>query len=283
MSPKTARMPITTVAVAIAALALTGCTSTSGGGTDSEASSELDTLRPGVLTVCTNDAPPNIVINEEGGFDGVEIDIANAMAEELNLEVDFLEYAFAGLIPALQAGQCDVIMGSLYIRPEREEIADFVPYLLSGSAVGVTSANPAGVTGYDSSLCGIRAVAITGATGATLAEEQSATCESDGDAPIDITLVDENVNALQQVQTGQADAVLDTAPLLAYYQQQSDDEFILVGEPFGTIEIGAATLRGSGSLHEALMGAFNALTESGTYDQILSENGAEIQDVRTTE
>ena len=53
----------------------------------------------------------------------------------------------------------------MYIKPEREEVANFVPYLQSGSAVLVTRDNPEGITGFDDSLCGTKVIAITGATG----------------------------------------------------------------------------------------------------------------------
>ncbi|RJU02310.1 ABC transporter substrate-binding protein [Arthrobacter frigidicola] len=271
---------------AVLALALTGCgggQAESGEGQGS-GSADLPLVKDGVLTSCANfSTPPNIFAEADGTPVGAEVDIAKSMAEEMGLETAFPEYAFAGLIPALQAKQCDVIMSTLYIKPEREEIADFVPYLLSGSGVSVSKENPAGVTGFDDTLCGVRAAAITGATGAGLLEEKSAECESAGMEPVEISLLDRSADALQQVVAGQADAFVDTYELMKYYEKQSDGDFQVVGDPVGQVQIGAATLKENAELHEALEDAFGTIVENGRYAEILKEWGFEAQDIANAE
>lgn len=271
------------VAVALAAsaaLALSGCGQSSPA--DDEGAGEAQVAPPAILTedalqICANFAtPPNIYAEDDGDPIGTEVDIAKAMSAELGLSPDFLEYNFSGLVPALQAQQCDVIMSSLYIRPEREEIANFVPYLKSGTAVLVAEDNPEGITGYDDSLCGKTVLAFTGATGAIYSEEMSEECEESGMEPLNITLSD-NVTALQQVLAGQVDAAIDTAELAGYYENLGD--FQLVGEPFGEIIIGAATLKDNTELNEALQEAFDAVVASGEYDEILEEWGMANQSI----
>lgn len=236
-------------------------------------------LTDGQFKICTGDSAPNIYYSEDNELIGVEIDLAAALAEELGLELSLEEYAFAGLIPALQAKQCDAIMGSLYIKPEREEIANFVPYLYSGTAVAVTPENPKGVTGYDDSLCGVRVVGINGATGAAAAEELSGECVADGKPAIDITLVDEGTNALQQVIAGQVDAFIDTSEIVSFYAQRAEGQFEMVGEPFGKVRIGAATLKANTELNEALDAAFQEMIDNGTYQAILADWGVESNDI----
>ena len=283
--PPRARFTAAAFTTALALATLAGCAGTSAdsssnGDSSAGGDSALPLMNDGKLTICANfGTPPNIFAEADGTPVGAEVDIAKAMAEHLELDVEFLEYQFAGLIPALQAKQCDTIMSSLYIKPEREEVADFVPYLLSASGVAVSADNPAGVTGYDDSLCGTSAIAITGATGADLLAEQSVACESDGKQPIEITLTDRAADALQQTIANQVDAFMDTAELMGYYELQSDGQFTLVGEPVGAIQIGAATLKENADLHEALQSAFDALIEDGTYAQILEEWGMPGQDI----
>ncbi len=263
----------------LAAVALAGCSQSANGGS-SGSGSGLGLVSDGTLTVCANiDIPPNIYAEADGTPVGVEVEIAEAMVQQMDLEIEFKEIAFSGLIPALQAKQCDTVISSLYIKPEREEVADFVPYLLSGSGVAVSVDNPKDITGYDDSLCGVSAIGLTGATGAVLLEEKSAECEADGEAPIDITLTDKSSDALQQVVAGQADAFMDTAELVGYYETQSDGQFILVGDPVGQIEIGAASLKGNDELHAALEEAFAAVQEEGTYAEILEKWGFESADI----
>jgi len=271
------------------ALSLAACSSASSEPAESEGGSSNAELAPpaiikaGKLTVCTGDSPPNIFYDENNELQGVEIDMAKALAEQNGLKLELGEYAFAGLIPALQAKQCDVIMGSLYIKPEREEVANFVPYLYSGTAVAVNTENPKKVTGFDDSLCGMNVVAINGATGAVAAQEKSDECETDGGKPINITLVDEGTNALQQVLAGQADAFIDTSEIVNFYAKESDGELQMAGEPFGKIKIGAATLKANTELGEKLQATFDALVEDGTYSDILAEWGAESNDITQPE
>lgn len=268
---------------ALIAVALAGCSSAATGGSagsGSDSGGDLGLVTDGTLTVCANlESPPNIYTEADGTPVGVEVEIADAMVEEMGLEIEFKEIAFSGLVAALQAKQCDTVISSLYIKPEREEVADFVPYLLSGSGVAVSAENPKNVTGFDDSLCGVSAIGITGATGASLLEEKSAECEANGDPAIDITLTDKAADALQQVIAGQSDAFMDTAELVGYYESQSDGKFVVVGEPVDSIAIGAASLKGNDALHAALEDAFAAVVESGAYAEILDKWGFQSADI----
>lgn len=238
-------------------------------------------ISDGTLTVCAALlSPPNVFTDEDSGEAvGVEIDLASALSSELGLDLKLNEVGFPGLIPALQAKQCDVIMSSLYIKPEREEVVDFVPYLRSGSAIVTQSGNPTEITGYDSSLCGQRVVVQTGSTGSTLIEELSATCTADGDPAVAITNTDSPGTALQQVRAGQQDAHITTAESAGYYNKLGD--FTLAGDPFGDIQVGAATLKDNTELSSALQSALDAIVASGEYGEILGEWGVELQDITT--
>jgi polar amino acid transport system substrate-binding protein len=266
---------------AAVALAVAGCAAPSA---SPEGEDDLGLFKDGDLTICANvETPPNIYVDDEGNRIGVEVDIANAMADQLGLTTNILEYDFAGLIPALQAHQCDTIISTLYIKPEREEIANFVPYLISGTAVAVSKENPANVTGVDDSLCGTTTIAINGSTGAVLLEEQSVECEENGLPKVEVTLLDSPADALQQVIAGQVDAFIDASEELSYFEAESDGAFVPVGEVVDTIRIGAATLKDNVALHEALQGAFDAIVEDGTYADILAKWKFEALDIANWE
>ena len=267
---------------AAVALAVVGCSAPAA--ESPEGGDDLGLFKAGDLTICANlETPPNIYVDEDGKPIGVEVDIANALADELGLTTNILEYDFAGLIPALQAQQCDTIISTLYIKPEREEIANFVPYLISGSGIAVSKENPANITGFDESLCGTKAIGINGATGALLLEEKSAECEENGLPKIEITLLDSAADALQQVLSGQVDAFMDASELMTFYEAESDGAFVPVGAVVDTIRIGAATLKDNAPLHEALQGAFDAIVEDGTYADILAKWKFEAMDIANWE
>ena len=63
--------------------------------------------------------------------------------------------------------------------------------------------------------------------------------------------------SIQQVQNGQVDAYLDTAETLGYYATKTGAQIQMAGQPFGTIKIGAATLKGNTALHDAIAQALS--------------------------
>jgi polar amino acid transport system substrate-binding protein len=271
---KQSRAALVAATFAAVALLAAGCSASGAGpsGSGAAASGNLDLVTAGDLTVCVNlDSPPNVFAKPDGTPIGVEIDIAAAIAKQMKLTVQSKEYSFAGLIPALQAKQCDVIMSSLYIKPEREKVASFVPYLYSGTGIGVAKSNPRKITGADDSLCGNKVIAITGATGAALVDAQSQKCTSAGKPAIQSTLTDKAADGLQQVIAGQQDAYVDAAESVNYLAQQSQNRFTVVGDPLDKIKIGAASLKANTALHNALQSAFEATQKDGAYDKILKK------------
>lgn len=271
------RALVLTAALATLTL-MTGCAAAAP-STDPSGDSGLQPptiLSSGTLSVCVANAssPPNTIFDEVGELTGLEIDLINAVADELSLKPAIVQSAFSALIPSLQAKQCDVIMSTLYIKAEREEVVDFVPYLLSGSAIAVPTGNPDDVTGLDSSLCGLRAIVTVGTTAEELARAKSDECEAEGESAIDISTSDQITVALQQLANQQVDVYLDTAELIGYYIESTDAPIEMAGQPFDTIQIGAATRKDDSALHDAIEEAFASLHSNGRYDEIIATWGA---------
>ena len=177
------------------------------------------------------------------------------------------------MIPTLQAKQCDVIMAQLYIKPEREKVVDFVPYVWSGTGIAVSKDHPADITGLDDSMCGKKVIVAVATTAESLSQEQSDRCTAGGKQGVDITRNSHADVSLQQVQNGQVDAYLDTAESLGYYATKTGARIQMAGQPFGTIKIGAATLKGNTVLHNAIQDALNQVEADGTYNKILTQWG----------
>lgn len=232
-------------------------------------------LQAGTLKICApNDGtPPNVYHDESGELVGSEVDLGKALAAQLGLKSQFVESSFAAVIPTLQAKQCDVIMAQLYIKPEREAVVDFVPYVYSGTGIAVAKEKPADVTGLDDSLCGKKVMVAVATTAESLAMEQSDKCTAAGKPAVDVNRSNQADVSLQQLQNGQVDAFMDTAETLGYYQTKTGAKIQTVGAPFGTIKIGAATLKGNTALHDAIATALGELESNGTYGKILDEWG----------
>jgi polar amino acid transport system substrate-binding protein len=259
------------------AFALSGCSSSSdvSAPTSPAKVAPPAILEAGTLKICApNDGtPPSVYHDETGALVGSEVDLGKALAAQMGLKPQFVESAFAAVIPTLQAKQCDVIMAQLYIKPEREQVVDFVPYVYSGTGISVSKAHPAAITGMDDSLCGKKVMVAVGTTAESLSQEQSDKCTAAGKQPIDINRNNHADVSIQQVQNGQVDAYLDTAESLGYYATKTGAQIQLAGQPFGTIKIGAATVKGNTELHNAIQQALNDVEANGTYDKILQQWG----------
>src|ERR1700692_519518 len=91
----------------------------------------------GKLVYCSDlSAPPFLYMDpntlKPTGFD---IAVGSSVATAMGLTAEFKNIGFDGLIPALQGGQCDAIISSLYDKRGRREVVDFVDYAIVGNAV----------------------------------------------------------------------------------------------------------------------------------------------------
>lgn len=64
--------------------------------------------------------PPFETADSKGGVFGLDVDLAEALAAELGLEVSFVYFGYDGLYDALLTGQVDVLASALVVAPERE-------------------------------------------------------------------------------------------------------------------------------------------------------------------
>ena len=267
------------VIAGVVVLALSGCSSSSDQSAPTSSGpakvAPPAILQAGTLKICApNDGtPPSVYHDETGALVGSEVDLGKAIAGNLGLTPQFVESAFAAVIPTLQAKQCDVIMAQLYIKPEREKVVDFVPYVWSGTGIAVSKDHPADITGLDDSMCGKKVIVAVATTAESLSQEQSDRCRAGGKQGVDITRNSHADVSLQQVQNGQVDAYLDTAESLGYYATKTGARIQMAGQPFGTIKIGAATLKGNTVLHNAIQDALNQVEADGTYNKILTQWG----------
>ena len=77
--------------------------------------------------------PPFEMIGPDGQPEGVSVEIAKALAEELDRPLEIENMPFTGLIPALKTGKIDLIISSMTATPERAKAVAFSdPYLTTG-------------------------------------------------------------------------------------------------------------------------------------------------------
>lgn len=79
--------------------------------------------------------PPFSYKTADGSWTGFEIELADAICQQLDRKCITTPTAWSGIIPALTTGKIDVIINSLTITKKRERVVDFSrPYYKSGTA-----------------------------------------------------------------------------------------------------------------------------------------------------
>jgi polar amino acid transport system substrate-binding protein len=261
------------VALALTLLAACGSGSEPAGGSGSSAPGAAPSvsvapgalLKDGELSFCTDmTAPPMEFLDADQKPVGADIELGEALAGSMGLQARWVNTAFSGIIPALQARQCDAILSTLYIKPEREKVVDFVPYIYAANTVLVKEGSS--ISGIDA-LCGKTAAAQTGTTAAEYFKEADAKCSG---GRIDVRLFPKDTDALQQLKLGLVDAYGTTLETAGYVMKQQPGQFALAGEPFGHITCGIATRKDATPLRDALTKALQAIRADGSYDKILA-------------
>ena len=105
-----------------------------GGGSSSHLQRILASgeLRVGM----TGSQPPLNMTSKSGVIMGLEVDVVQALAESMKLELRLVTFPFAELLTALERGEVDLVISGLTITPERNARVAFVgPYLISGKSV----------------------------------------------------------------------------------------------------------------------------------------------------
>ena len=82
------------------------------------------------------DMPPLNMTLKDGKIVGMEIDLARMLADGLGVKLTLKPIVFNDLIPALEAGQIDLVMSGMTVTPARNLKVAFVgPYFASGKSI----------------------------------------------------------------------------------------------------------------------------------------------------
>jgi polar amino acid transport system substrate-binding protein len=206
-------------------------------------------------------------------FVGFEPDLAAAMGRVLGVRFEFVNLSFSDLLPQLKHHKIDVVMASMTDNAEREKLADFVNYFQAGTAIIVQRGNPQGISTLKD-LCGKVVAVAEGTVQVDLLRRTQKGC--DADERIDVRSYGDNANALLQLRTGRAAAVLSDYPpavhlstdrrTSAHYQLATSTQY----EPS---PYGIAVAKDQAELRDSLRGALEQVMRSGAYAEALRRWG----------
>ena len=106
-----------------------------------ETQSHLDkVLEKGQLAVCTTgDYKPYTFLRQDGGYEGIDIEMAQSLAQSLGVKVQWVPTTWKTLMPDMVAGKCDIGMGGISVTLERQKKAFFSSMLDVDGKIGRAS------------------------------------------------------------------------------------------------------------------------------------------------
>lgn len=225
----------------------------------------------GTITYCaTLDNPPRAYFDEKQQPIGFEVELGTEIAARMGLKVNWVQLKFTGLVAALQAQQCDALMQELFIRPERLEIIDMVPFSRTGQQI-VVRKNDASPGAALEDLGGRKVAVPNGTTIHNLATEANKKLKEAGKPEINLVVLPTTTETFQQLAAGMVDAVGTTSTAAAYYVRLRPNDFQPKGSPFGLIGTGIGIRKGNTELVNAIRASLDSIVADGTYKRLIEK------------
>jgi polar amino acid transport system substrate-binding protein len=203
---------------------------------------------------------------------GMDADLANAIARELGAKPKVVNATFDSILPGLAAGKYDLGMSSFTDTKARQKTVDFVTYFSAGTSFYTKKDGPK--IGTLDDLCGQKVAVEKGTTQADDVTAQAKKCKAAGKpAPNLQTFPDQN-GANLAISSGRAEVGMADSPVAAYQVKQSNGQFVLSGQSYGTAPYGIAIPKDIG-MNKAVLAAMKAVMADGSYMQILKKWGVQ--------
>lgn len=238
--------------------------SEAGAGSE-EAAGELTTVSPGKLTMSTNAAfPPYEMTTDDGGYEGIDVEIAGMIAEKLGLELQIDDMDFDAALLAAQNGKSDIVMAGVSVTESRLAVMDFSDSYATGIQVVIVK------DGSDVTMDNLGDHMIGTQRGTTGYIYASDSPENGGYGEDHVTVYDNGMSAVQALMNGQVDCVIiDNAPAHAFVAANPGLSILEGDWVREDYAIGMA--KGNTALQSAINNALAELTADGTIQAVLDK------------
>ncbi|TLK50972.1 ABC transporter substrate-binding protein [Glutamicibacter sp. V16R2B1] len=246
---------LSTLAIGSAALiALTGCGGSDNGSSDTEGSG-FTPRTAGQLTVCSDVPYEPFEFKKDGEIVGLDIDIANEIASDMDLKLSVITAGFDSIESGLFKTQCDIAMSSISITDARKANMDFSePYL--DDDLMLVARKESGITDVES------------AKGKRVAVQQATTGEKYGkEQGLETIGYEDSGLQLQALTSNKADAALGNQSVLRYAIADKPD-FEVVQEIQTGEKLGVAVPKDSAELLDKVNSTLDRLKSSGDLDKM---------------
>ena len=218
------------------------------------------TVEEGKLIMSTNAAfPPYEMTTDDGGFEGIDVEIAQAIAEKLGLELQIDDMDFTAALEAVQAGMSDMAMAGITVNEERLAVMDFSDTYATGvQVVIVKEGSDVTLDNLGEQLIGVQ----NGTTGWQF-------CSDDfGDDHV--AAFDNGITAVQALVNDQVDCVvIDQGPAEVFVSENPG--LTILETEYANEDYAIGVNKGNTALLDAINGALAELQEDGTIQSIIDK------------
>ena len=228
--------------------------------TTAESGAALTTVEPGKLIMSTNAAfPPYEMTTDDGGFEGIDVEIAGAIAEKLGLELQIDDMDFDAALLAVQNGKSDIVMAGVSVTEDRLLVMNFSDSYATGiQSVIVKEGSDVTMDNLGEKMIGTQ----RGTTGYIYAS---------GDYGEDhVTAYDNGASAVQALMNGQVDCVIiDNAPAQEFVS--ANPGLVLLDGAWVEESYAIGVGKDNTALLDAINTALAELTADGTVQAIIDK------------
>ncbi len=216
------------------------------------------TVEEGKLTMSTNAAfPPYEMTTDSGDFEGIDVEIAAAIAEKLGLELDILDTDFDSALLAVNQGKSDMVMAGVSITDDRLLVMDFSDTYATGiQVVIVKEGSDVTLDNLGEKMIGVQ----KGTTGWQYC--------TDDYGEEHVTAYDNGLTAVQALVSGKVDCVvIDNAPAQEFVK--ANDGLAILDTEYANEDYSIGVDKGNTALLDAINGALKELIADGTVQRII--------------
>lgn len=231
------------------------------------AEASFTTVEDGVLHMATNAAfPPYEMITDDGGFEGIDVEIATIIAEKLGLELVVDDMDFNSVIAAVTTGKSDIAMAGLTVTEERLQNIDFSESYATGVQVVIV---PEGsdITSIDD-LANDKIIGVQEATTGYI--YCSASVEDGGYGEDHVIAYTNGATAVQALLEGKVDCVvIDNEPAKAFVA--ANNGLSILDTEFAVEDYAIGISKDNSGLTAAINEALKELIADGTVQSIIDK------------
>ena len=228
---------------------------------------DFTVVEEGKLHMSTNASfPPYEMTTDDGGFEGIDVEVAGVIAEKLGLELVVDDMGFDAALTAVQTGQSDIAMAGITVTEDRLEVMDFSESYATGVQVVIVREDSPIQTLDDlnnAEMIGCQAAT----TGYIYASD---TPENGGYGEDHVTAYENGSLAVMALLNGQIDAVIiDNEPAKSYVE--ANEGLKILDTPWAEEEYAIGVAKGNSDLLSAINAVMDELKTDGTFQSIVDK------------